>query len=48
MVLRLKRCDMYLQDVFAEEEYKKMSQASNPYGDGFACVRIADILEQKL
>ena len=27
------------------EEYGKMSRASNPYGDGFACVRIADILE---
>lgn len=27
-----------------EEEYKKMSNASNPYGDGFACKRIADIL----
>jgi len=26
-------------------EYEKMSRASNPYGDGFACVRIADILE---
>lgn len=29
-----------------EEEYKKMSRASNPYGDGLACKRIADILEQ--
>ncbi len=28
-----------------EEEYEKMSNASNPYGDGFACKRIADILE---
>lgn len=28
-----------------ENEYKKMSNASNPYGDGFACRRIADILE---
>ena len=26
------------------EEYAKMSNASNPYGDGFACKRIADIL----
>lgn len=26
-------------------EYQKMSQASNPYGDGFASKRIADILE---
>lgn len=25
-------------------EYAKMSNASNPYGDGFACKRIADIL----
>ncbi|MBQ7099880.1 MAG: UDP-N-acetylglucosamine 2-epimerase (non-hydrolyzing) [Oscillospiraceae bacterium] len=25
-------------------EYAKMSTASNPYGDGFACKRIADIL----
>lgn len=30
-----------------EEMYAKMSNASNPYGDGFACVRIADILEMK-
>ncbi len=28
-----------------KEEYDKMSKASNPYGDGFACKRIADILE---
>ena len=27
------------------EEYMKMSNASNPYGDGFACKRIADILQ---
>lgn len=25
--------------------YEKMAKASNPYGDGFACKRIADILE---
>ncbi len=31
-----------------EFEYNKMSQASNPYGDGFACRRIADILEKTL
>ena len=30
-----------------ETEYKRMSTASNPYGDGFACTRIADILEGK-
>lgn len=29
-----------------EEEYRKMSKASNPYGDGFACRRIADVLEK--
>lgn len=29
-----------------EEEYKKMSHASNPYGDGHASERIADILEK--
>lgn len=27
-----------------ENAYKQMSNASNPYGDGFACKRIADIL----
>lgn len=26
-------------------EYDKMAHASNPYGDGFACKRIADVLE---
>lgn len=30
------------------EEYDKMSKASNPYGDGFACKKIADILEKNL
>lgn len=30
-----------------EEMYAKMSNASNPYGDGLASVRIADILEMK-
>ena len=30
-----------------EEAYRAMSMASNPYGDGFACKRIADILEGK-
>lgn len=29
------------------EEYDKMSKASNPYGDGLACKRIADILEKE-
>lgn len=29
-------------------EYERMSQASNPYGDGKACQRIADILTQDM
>ena len=29
-----------------KQEYLKMSKAQNPYGDGFACKRIADILEK--
>lgn len=33
---------LLLNDV---EEYEKMSKASNPYGDGFASKRIADVLE---
>ncbi len=32
----------------SSEEYSKMCTASNPYGDGFACRRIADILENNL
>jgi UDP-N-acetylglucosamine 2-epimerase (non-hydrolysing) len=28
-----------------KEEYEKMSRACNPYGDGHACKRIADVLE---
>ncbi len=31
-----------------QNEYHKMSHASNPYGDGLASKRIADILEQNL
>lgn len=31
-----------------ESEYKAMAHASNPYGDGFACKKIADILIRKL
>ncbi len=31
----------------SEEEYEKMAKAVNPYGDGHACERIADILEEK-
>ena len=29
-----------------KEEYEKMSKASNPYGDGLASKRIADIFEK--
>ncbi|MBQ2468343.1 MAG: UDP-N-acetylglucosamine 2-epimerase (non-hydrolyzing), partial [Clostridia bacterium] len=29
-----------------KNEYEKMAKASNPYGDGHACERIADILEK--
>lgn len=35
-------CTKLLDD---EEEYKKMAHAVNPYGDGHACERIADIIE---
>lgn len=31
-----------------KEEYDKMSKASNPYGDGKASIRIADVLEKSL
>lgn len=31
-----------------KKEYFRMSQASNPYGDGNACKRIAGVLEQEL
>jgi len=29
-----------------KDEYEKMSKACNPYGDGHACERIADILDK--
>ena len=32
----------------SEEEYRKMSTASNPYGDGFASKRIAEILAENI
>lgn len=40
-----RECSRLLTD---PAEYETMSKASNPYGDGFACRRIADILEQDL
>ena len=30
-----------------QESYNAMARACNPYGDGHACERIADILEEK-
>lgn len=30
-----------------QEEYDKMAHSCNPYGDGHACERIADVLEEK-
>lgn len=36
---------LLLQD---KKEYEKMSQASNPYGDGLASKKIADILEENI
>ena len=44
-------CEETIYENFKElldnkETYEKMSKASNPYGDGFACKRIADILEE--
>lgn len=29
-----------------EEAYNRMAKANNPYGDGYACERIADVLEE--
>lgn len=37
-------CKLLLDD---QQEYMKMSHASNPYGDGHASERIADILEKE-
>lgn len=39
------QCKLLLEN---QEEYLKMSRASNPYGDGRASQRIADIVEQFL
>ncbi|MCD8048190.1 MAG: UDP-N-acetylglucosamine 2-epimerase (non-hydrolyzing) [Clostridia bacterium] len=37
--------DAFKQLLEDKEEYERMSKASNPYGDGKASIRIADILE---
>ena len=39
--------DNFKQLLENEKAYDAMAKASNPYGDGFACKRIADILETK-
>lgn len=42
-------CDIYEKFTQLLEDrgaYEAMAKASNPYGDGFACKRIADILER--
>ncbi|MEW6605932.1 MAG: UDP-N-acetylglucosamine 2-epimerase (non-hydrolyzing) [bacterium] len=40
--------DAFKQLLNDKDEYNKMSKASNPYGDGLASKRIADILEKTL
>ena len=42
------RIDLSDCALISEEDYNKMSKAQNPYGDGFACKKIADILEKNL
>ena len=37
----------FSQLLIDEDEYEKMSKAFNPYGDGKASIRIADIIEEK-
>lgn len=52
----LKMVDTSEANIYAEcrmlltnpEEYTRISRATNPYGDGFASVRIADILTESL
>lgn len=38
--------DNFVKLLDDSKEYEKMSCASNPYGDGNACIRIADVLEE--
>ncbi|MDY0210646.1 MAG: UDP-N-acetylglucosamine 2-epimerase (non-hydrolyzing) [Acholeplasma sp.] len=40
--------DAFKQLLNDKDEYNRMSKASNPYGDGLASKRIADILEKNL
>lgn len=39
--------DNFKELLDSESAYRSMSEASNPYGDGFACRRIGDVLEGK-
>ncbi|MFV0362242.1 MAG: non-hydrolyzing UDP-N-acetylglucosamine 2-epimerase [Suipraeoptans sp.] len=39
--------DNFKQLLEDKDAYEAMSEASNPYGDGFACKRIADVLEKE-
>ena len=39
--------DAFRQLLDDRQIYDRMSQASNPYGDGHACKYIADILERE-
>ena len=36
--------ESFLELLTDKSAYEKMSKASNPYGDGHACRRIADVL----
>ena len=49
MMLQIRHIqEFYLEKIVdIKEEYAKMAKAVNPYGDGRACERIADILEGK-
>lgn len=38
-------CDEFNRMLTDKNEYERMSQASNPYGDGYASERIGDIIE---
>ena len=40
-------CSAFTELLENKEAYNIMSHACNPYGDGHACERIADILEGK-
>ena len=41
-------CKTFKKLLEDQNEYDRMSKANNPYGDGFASKRIADILETSL